>query len=324
MKYLVARTTTFRDRTPWGEGVDLVDELREVESHRSQRWRTLALGVKLAWKSRGYDGVAVGRFGVWLPILLRLLGSAKPVVMTDVEWRGDGSGRLDHWAGNAATAVCCNTREEMERYSKHFSIPLDKFRLLLMAYQDADMRPASDEGYVFAGGNQGRDWETFMAAVEHIPFPVRCFTSRPIPVRIPPNVIIDAVSRAEFYDRMAAASCVVVPVRQEALRVTGTTTWINAMGMGKVVIATEPYGAPDYMEEGVSGFFVEHGDITGLRERILRVMMDAGLRQRVGAAARSRALAEFSPAAFRRNVLSILGGRENNPPLQDGRRSTPA
>jgi glycosyltransferase involved in cell wall biosynthesis len=105
---------------------------------------------------------------------------------------------------------------------------------------------------------------------------------------------------------MAAASCVVVPLLAEPLRITGTTTWTAAMAMGKVVIVTEPDGAPDYMEHGVSGFYVNHGDAKALRECIVKVMEDAALRKRVGKAARERAWREFSPEVFRRRVLGLL------------------
>jgi glycosyltransferase involved in cell wall biosynthesis len=80
------------------------------------------------------------------------------------------------------------------------------------------------------------------------------------------------------------------------------------MGTGKVVIVTEPHGAPDYMEQGVSGFYVDYGDSHSLRQCIQRVMSDAELRRRVGQAARERALKEFSPEIFRRSVLALLRG----------------
>jgi glycosyltransferase involved in cell wall biosynthesis len=176
-----------------------------------------------------------------------------------------------------------------------------------MAFQRPDIFEASDAGYVFAGGNQGRDWETLFRAVEGLPFPVTILTTRTF-AAYPANVTIAKVSRQEYYRRMAAASCVVVPLLPEPLRITGTTTWINAMGTGKVAIVTEPHGAPDYMEQGVSGFYVNYGDAEGLRQCIQRVMGDAELRRRVGQAARERAFKEFSPETFRRGVLALLRG----------------
>lgn len=318
-KIMVSRTSAFRDRTPWGDGVDVLgDEVHYVQTRDnafpvalqpiSNRVLQLIYGIRLLWMSRGYKSVMVGDNGIWFPILRRLLGLKKRVVMTGIDWPGGGSGLLNRWSALSSSVVCLNTRAEIERYSEAFRIPKEKFRLVQMAFQsdDARMFPATDEGYVFAGGNTDRDWETFLRAVENLPYPVKVFSSKIKVSSSLPNVTVASVSRADYYRAMAAAACVVVPVTKDALSVRGTTTWINAMGMGKVVIVTEPFGAPDYMEQGVSGFYVGHGDVDGLRSTIDRVMRDTELRKRVAEAARERAWREFSPEAFRQKVLAIL------------------
>jgi hypothetical protein len=324
MKFLVPRTTSFRDQTAWGSGIDVIDVVDEMWVYRRSAPLPRRLhpilhklfiaqhGLRLLWASRKYDAIAVGRCGVWLPILLRLTGRRTPVVMTDIEWPG-GNPRVRSLAGNAAAAICCNTQLEMESCSRHFSIPAKKFRHVRMAYQMSDMRSASDEGYIFAGGNFGRDWATLVDAVDGLPFPVRCFTSIGRLSRVASNMHVATVSRQQYYDQMAAASCVVVPVVHEERRVTGTTTWINAMAMGKVVIASDPCGAPDYIENGVSGFYVEHGDAEALRACIDRVMRDPALRQRVGRAARERARDQFSPEAFRAQIIDLLREAAGDP-----------
>jgi glycosyltransferase involved in cell wall biosynthesis len=316
-RFLATRTVTFLDDGPWGPDVDVENEKGYVESRGDRfpgrlcnlayQWFQFQFALRLLRRCRAYEGVAVGRYGIWFPILHRWLRLPGRVVMTDTEWRVAGSGRLNHAAALASDAVCCNTHAEIERYSRHFRIPIKKFRLVRMAFQRPDIFEATDEGYVFAGGTQGRDWETLLRAVEGLPYPVRILTPSKFPA-VPPNVTVERVSRQEYYRRMAAASCVVVPLLPEPLRITGTTTWINAMGTGKVVIVTEPHGAPDYMEQGVSGFYVDYGDSHTLRQRIQHVMSDAELRRRVGHAARERALREFSPEIFRRSVLALLRG----------------
>jgi glycosyltransferase involved in cell wall biosynthesis len=78
------------------------------------------------------------------------------------------------------------------------------------------------------------------------------------------------------------------------------------MAMGKVVIVTEALGAPDYMQQGVSGFYTDYADWKAVRRHIVQVMEDAELRRKVGQAARERAWREFSPDAFRSRVLALL------------------
>jgi len=317
MRYLATRTVTFYDDDPWGDDVDLIDEKYYVENRINRLpkrlrnagsiWYQFQFGLHLLLKSRKYDGVIVGRYGIWLPILQRIFGLDRRVLMTDTEWRELSGGRLNRWAAMASIAVTSNTQVEIERYSRHYQIPKNKFRLVRLAYQRLDQRRPTDEGYIFAGGFQARDWETFLKAVDGLPFPVRIFTQARLPC-VPSNTTVELTDRRSFYDRMAAASCVVIPMKPEPLRITGSTTWTNAMGMGKVVIVTDQEGAPDYIETGISGFCVPPGDVGALRETISRVMINSSSRARIGEAARERAAEEFSPQNFRGQLLAILRG----------------
>jgi len=319
MRYLVSRTAGFQDRDRWGPNVDSEDEVQRVHARGrslpawikpvATRWFQLVFGLRLLSLSRQYDAMAVGRHGVWLPILLRILGIRKRVIMMDTEWPGSGSGLMNHLAATSSTLVVCNTKAEIERYSREFRIPTEKFSLVPMAFQSSDQRAAWDGGYVFAGGVQSRDWDTFTRAVDGLPYPVKVLADRKLPY-LPANTTMGFASRKEFYGQVAGASCVVVPIIPERLRVTGITTWTNAMAMGKVVIVTDPEGASDYMEHGVSGFYVNYGDVEGLRRCIDLVMRDPLLRKRVGQAAQERAWKEFSPEAFRRRVLRLMGCKD--------------
>src|SRR5205085_7246338 len=206
--------------------------------------------------------------------------SRKRIVMTDIEWPNGGTGLVNRAAAAGSAAICCNTTAEIESYSRCFKIPKSKFHLVPMAFQTDDIRQPTDEGYIFAGGNYGRDWTTLLKAVDELPYKVKVFTSRTTLSFLPPNVTVSAASREEYHNQMAAASCVVVPVIQEPMRVTGPTTWINAMAMGKVVIVTHPEGARDYIEHGVTGFCVQQGDVSMLRQTIRIVMEDGDLRKR--------------------------------------------
>jgi hypothetical protein len=256
---------------------------------------------------RRYSGLAIGRYGVWVPILNRLLRGRARVVMTDVEWKTLEGGRVNRLAGAASAAVCVNTSEEARRYARAFRIDPAKFHVVPMTFQRRDLvAPATDEGFVLAGGTQGRDWKTFFDAVAGAPWPVEVYTNRPTPPP-PSNVRVGFVGRAEFYARMAAAACVVVPVLPEPARITGTTSFITAMALGKPVVTTEPLGSPDYMEQGVSGFWVPYGDARALRGCLDLLMADPALRGRVARAARERSLRQCAPEAFRARVLALLG-----------------
>jgi len=316
MRFLVTRTVSYFDEDPWRDDVDVENEAGYINARverlprsvqgLAHRWYEFQFSLRLLRRCRRYDALAVGRYGMWFPVMLKLLGIKKRVVMTDTEWNEIKGGRLNRAAGLASSVVCSNTRIEIERYSRQYGIPREKFALVPLSFQKRYLPVTSDEGYIFSGGTV-RDWKTLFDAVTGLPYPVRVFTPQRVP-QPPSNVTVELVGREEFYARMAAASCVAIALEPEPLRITGTTTWTAAMAMGKPVVVSEPHGAPDYMEHGVSGFYVGYKDPKALRHYIELVMRNPSVRKRVGEAARERAWREFSPEVFRRRVLALLEG----------------
>ena len=71
-------------------------------------------------------------------------------------------------------------------------------------------------------------------------------------------------------------------------------TTIESMAAGRPVIVTAVGGAPEAVEEGVTGYIVAPGDVEIFRDRLVRLAQDAPLRKRIGEAARGRAEALFS------------------------------
>lgn len=80
---------------------------------------------------------------------------------------------------------------------------------------------------------------------------------------------------------------------------------VEAMGMGKVVIASEAGGLKEIIQHGENGFLVPPGDAAVLAETITRVLADEALRTSWGAAAFRRGRS-FSVEAFAGRVDELL------------------
>jgi mannosyltransferase len=80
---------------------------------------------------------------------------------------------------------------------------------------------------------------------------------------------------------------------------------LEAMASGCCVVATRVGAAERLIEDGVSGFLVDVGDVAGLRRRLEALMGDAALVARVGAAARARAQATFGLDAEARALWDV-------------------
>ena len=83
-----------------------------------------------------------------------------------------------------------------------------------------------------------------------------------------------------------------MPTRHEGL----SQGLLEAMALGKAVVTTRSGGNTDLIEDGVHGLLVPPRDARALAAALDRLLGDAALRQRLGAAARRRAREEFTIA----------------------------
>jgi len=156
----------------------------------------------------------------------------------------------------------------------------------------AARRAASDGDYVFAGGSAGRDYATLVEAVRGADFRVELVTFDPSGIRDAPDnlVVFGPMPVPAFLARLAGAVAVVVPL-SSAGSPHGQTTLVQALALGKPVVATRAVGIVDYVDDEREGLLVDAGDVDDLREALGRVVGDAELRERLAARARERAAA---------------------------------
>lgn len=80
---------------------------------------------------------------------------------------------------------------------------------------------------------------------------------------------------------------------------------VEAMALGKPVVAGAEGGPREIITEGVDGLLAPYEDAETLARQILRYLDDPAFARRVGEAARRRAR-DFSPEAFARRVMDVL------------------
>ncbi|HXR11153.1 MAG TPA: glycosyltransferase family 4 protein [Gaiellaceae bacterium] len=99
-----------------------------------------------------------------------------------------------------------------------------------------------------------------------------------------------------WYERAAVVAC---PSRREGYGVVAR----EAMAWGRPVVAAAVGGLADAVDDGVTGVLVPPGDVSALRAALERLLGDAELRVRLGAAAREKAEREY---AWERAVAALL------------------
>jgi phosphatidylinositol alpha-1,6-mannosyltransferase len=117
------------------------------------------------------------------------------------------------------------------------------------------------------------------------------------------RVIFAGAARLEqlkaYYSR---ADVYVMPSLQEGFGIV----FLEAMAFGKPVIASEHGGAPEIVQDGVTGFLVKPGDLEALTAHLIQLLQDPALRARMGAAGRQRVEENFTFAHFEAGLTKIL------------------
>jgi hypothetical protein len=169
-----------------------------------------------------------------------------------------------------------------------------------------------EQGRVFSGGGTGRDFASVIEAVRGTDLQLEIVTFSPATLgfdgELPPNCVVRwRMPPASFLPRMAASLLVVVPLASEDSDF-GQSTLVQALALGKAVVATRATGVVDYVVDGQEGLLVEAGDVDGYRDAIGRLAEDAELRHSCErhAAARARELTYDAFAERLREVCTDL------------------
>lgn len=100
----------------------------------------------------------------------------------------------------------------------------------------------------------------------------------------------------------------VMPSRGEGFGVV----FLEAMTFEKPVIAGDHGGAPEVVEDGVTGYLVSHADAAATADRVIRLLKDEVLNRRMGLAGRKRVEDHFTFEHFRRRISRILSAQRSS------------
>jgi glycosyltransferase involved in cell wall biosynthesis len=165
----------------------------------------------------------------------------------------------------------------------------------------------SDGGYLFAGGNSGRDYRPLIEAVRPLDLPVWIASTRPGLFRgidLPSHVRVEPTTPPGFRQAMAGARLVVIAMESGLPHSGGQQTCLNAMFMGKPTIAVGRKWAADFIQDGVTGLIVDYDDPVGLRRAIAWIMENPEAARQMGERARERAAA-FTTERTMRTIYEL-------------------
>lgn len=156
--------------------------------------------------------------------------------------------------------------------------------------RDAEVLP----NQVCSAGLEWRDYPTLIEAARAMPevsfklaaaSPWSKHRNETADRSLPSNVSARRYEYGELRRLYAASALVAVPLYETDFQ-AGVTTILEAMAMGKAVIATRTAGQTDVIEQGVTGFYVPPGDSKALADAVGRLRNDDALRAQIGENAR--------------------------------------
>jgi glycosyltransferase involved in cell wall biosynthesis len=164
-----------------------------------------------------------------------------------------------------------SSTREVSEYAKRLGIDSDRFRFLPFHTNVEEPRIAGySEDYILSAGMTGRDYATLSAAARGMRqrFVVVSDRSSARDVEFPENVeVLYDVPYRKYLALLENCRFVVVPLKK-LVKSTGQVAVLEAMALGKPVVATETTGTVDYIETGVNGLLVPVGDPLQLRRAI--------------------------------------------------------
>lgn len=206
--------------------------------------------------------------------------------------------------------VICSSRSEADYYNHEFGWETGKAQFVPILTSPRCLEhpyPDAVESYLFAAGRVFRDYRTAIDAVKGTPFKLIIVGAAGVTQQVVGNEqvqVFEEIPLEQFTRLMRRAAAVVVPLVDKKIS-TGQTVILQAMAMGKLVIATRTAGTEDYIDHMVDGLLISPGNVEEMTSA-MNAAADPELRRNCGDRARERIARQHMPhhysAAIRRTL----------------------
>jgi L-malate glycosyltransferase len=103
------------------------------------------------------------------------------------------------------------------------------------------------------------------------------------------NRVVFVGKMLSFVELLQASDVFLMPSESESFGLAA----LEALSCGVPVVASDVGGIPEVVPDGEVGFLAPVGDVATMADRVLRILADDGLRARLSAAARARAVQQY-------------------------------
>lgn len=280
---------------------------------------------RVAWNARELTvPIEVGRSDVVFTPLAALLPLAArmrrlPVVAINfglnLIWRRANRARraLLRRSLDAAARVICLGESQRTELVETAQLEPDRVLTMLIPVDDRFFAPEErDARTVLAVGKDlARDYATLAAAGIDAEVRIVAHPRNVEGLALPASMhVLQGLPSVELREEYARAACIVLPQRSDAYPFGseggGLTALLEAMAMGKPIVASDRAILHDYVDDGVEALLVPPEDPQALREAVERVLGDRELARSLGGAARARVERAHTSRGFAAELAPVL------------------
>lgn len=250
---------------------------------------------------------------IWGRVVSRIPGSfTRPLLLGNIRQSGAPQRYHEKWLWRLADHHVCNASAlKKQLCAPPYSMPPERVTVILNGVDVDRFTPppnAGDRKPLFLAVGRlipDKDHTTLIRAFDivagrHAHAQLRIVGDGPLESDLKQQVAELAPERAKRIQILPArldlapqyreAGCFVLSSLKEGL----PNVVMEAMATGTPVVSTAVDGAPELVEEGRTGLLVQPRDVQGMAKAMLRVIENRELAGAMGAAARKRAVDEFS------------------------------
>ena len=207
--------------------------------------------------------------------------------------------------------ISVNDIQLVGHYSKLFRLPLENIFVLHDVFYSIDEQSDFQEigDYVFTGGDAFRDWNNFVKCAQEMPeIKFVCVARRknfPANLVLPENLkIYFDTTVDEFYRILKQSRIVFLPLI--SLAPCGLIVMIDAALALKPVIITRTPATKNYVQNDISGFLIEIGNIQEMKEAIINLNSSKELRIEFSKNLKNHIIENFSVSKNVEIISSII------------------
>lgn len=224
-----------------------------------------------------------------------------------------GGGARGRAAGAALSGVdrfLVHSRDEIGAYAAWLGLPPERFVFvpLQMGTIAHARHENTDSPFILAMGSAGRDYVLLVAAADALRIRTLIIASPQIASALRPSPFVEVRSGLDLEEcrKLTAAARLCVTPLANVETASGQVTFLTSMQLGVPTLVTRAPGSVDYVDHMETGVLLEPRSQQDLEDKISLLWNDAALRSRLGAAARAKALADYSDEGAGRNLAAII------------------